>query len=328
MAKRPQPFYETNSFWGFLALAIAIVTTVLAAMIHDLRWLLIVAWPFFVGTIWTTVKGLKKRRVRFLSIGIGSLLVAFGLYRLNVALRPPTTGLSQQPLTEEQIESAVKRAIPQSQPPQTLATRAAEPSAVKASSPSPKEVLPHYTKPAIKQRPYDLTGERRKQFLELLEMPQSEQRDTIRIGCIAWSDAACVAAGKFLILFSEAGWTIDSNRVFRMEPEIPIEGMAMVSHTDDVSTLRTLPPHMGIWQSMDASQVRIWAAFTTMGIPVSSSVDPSLPKGKLGIYFGPEPQEKTREAHYPDSFDSSSSRSSIFFRSAKSQNTSTLAFIW
>jgi hypothetical protein len=137
------------------------------------------------------------------------------------------------------------------------------------------------------QRPYDLTGDRRKKFLELLSKEQAEPRDTIRVGCTAWSEGSCVAAGQFLILFSEAGWKIDSDRVFRLEPTIPIDGMAMVSRLN--GNLPKLPPHLGTWQKMDASQVTIYWAFEEMGIPVSSSSDPSLPNGTLGIYFGPEP---------------------------------------
>jgi hypothetical protein len=140
--------------------------------------------------------------------------------------------------------------------------------------------------PAVQQRPFDLTGDRRKRFLELLEK-RPEHQDNIRIGCTAWSDASCVAAGKFLFLFSEAGWTIDSDRVFRLEPQIPIEGMAMVAHTD--SPPPKLPPHLGTWQKMDASQVAIYWAFMKMGIPVGSSSDQSMPVGTLGIYFGSEP---------------------------------------
>jgi hypothetical protein len=156
----------------------------------------------------------------------------------------------------------------------------------RSSQPSPRKPMP--IEPP--QRPYDLTGTRRQKFLGLLDRAQSEPRDTIRIGCISWSDAACVAAGKFLILFSEAGWMIDSDRVFRMEPYVPIEGMAMVTRTDSVGNAQKLPPHLGTWQKMDASEITIWGAFTQMGIPVSSSGDQSLPAGTLGIYFGPEPQ--------------------------------------
>ena len=68
--------------------------------------------------------------------------------------------------------------------------------------------------PPISLRPYDLTGARREKFIKLLNKPPTQPRDILRIGCIEWSDEACVAAGKFLILFSEAGWKIDDDKVF------------------------------------------------------------------------------------------------------------------
>jgi hypothetical protein len=140
------------------------------------------------------------------------------------------------------------------------------------------------------QRPYDLSGTRRKKFIKLLSKPQTEPHDILKIGCISWSDEACVAAGKFLILFSEAGWTIDSNRVFRLDPQIPIDGMGMVTHIDNGVETQKLPPHLGTWQKMDASQITIWWAFKEMGIPIHPSGDQSMPVGTLGIYFGPEPR--------------------------------------
>jgi hypothetical protein len=149
--------------------------------------------------------------------------------------------------------------------------------------------------PTFQRRPYDLTEDRRKKFLELLGK-RPEHQDAIRIGCTAWSEASCVAAGKFLILFSEAGWAIDSNRVFRLEPQIPIEGMAMVAHIDSAPT--NLPPHLGVWQKMDSSQVAIYWAFLKMGIPVSASSDQSMPVGTLGIYFGSEPQQVQPEPSF------------------------------
>jgi hypothetical protein len=106
-------------------------------------------------------------------------------------------------------------------------------------TPDGHHALPQKVHP---QRPYDLTGTRRERFLKLLNAPQTEPRDILRIGCIEWSDEACVAAGRFLILFSEAGWKIDSDRVFRMEPQIPIDGMAMVSHVTIPSNAPKLPP--------------------------------------------------------------------------------------
>lgn len=139
------------------------------------------------------------------------------------------------------------------------------------------------------QKPYDLTGKRRERFVELLKHPQSEPRDIIRVGCLAWSDSACVAAGKFLILISEAGWKIDSNKVFRLDNTIPTDGVTMVSHTEFTEEL---PPHLGHWEKMDASQITIWYAFNQMGLPPHGGSDRAMPTGILGLYFGPEPRQQ------------------------------------
>jgi len=137
--------------------------------------------------------------------------------------------------------------------------------------------------------PYDLTGNRRKEFVKWLGKSQKGNKDVLRIGCTSWSEASCVAAGKFLILFSEAGWSIDLNRVFRMEPQIPIDGMAMVSGGEIPDFAKNLPPHLGFWKAMDPSQATIYQTFRHMKVPISFSTDASLPPNVLGIYFGPEP---------------------------------------
>lgn len=139
------------------------------------------------------------------------------------------------------------------------------------------------------KKAYDLTEARRKDFLELLKTTQSEPRDTLRIGCVTWSEAACLSAGKFLILFSEAGWEIDSDRVHKMEPDIPVDGMTIATRKVDIDNLERLPPHLGRWARIDQSHATILMAFTNMDIPVRFANDPSLPLKTLGIYFGPEP---------------------------------------
>src|ERR1700726_731732 len=148
---------------------------------------------------------------------------------------------------------------------------------------SPNDVVLH---------PYDLSSSRRTKFISLLK-PGEGEHDTLRIGCIAWSDSSCVAAGKFLLLFSEAGWAIDSNRVFRAEPMVPTEGMAIVTRMEGEPP--KLPPHLGTWEQMDASENTIWKAFREMGVPVSSSREGDLPVGTIEIYFGPEPGPQTIE---------------------------------
>ena len=167
------------------------------------------------------------------------------------------------------------------------------------SPPKPKSILgPPITPPLVAlaptQRAYDLTGERRERFLQLLKPPPVGKRDTLRIGCTAWSEYSCVAAGRFLILFSEAGWSLDSKTVSRLEPSIPIEGIAVVGHDtqEEADAAKKLPPHLGIWHLMDDSQKTIHSAFTSMGIPVSWSADLNMPIGTIGVYFGSEPEKK------------------------------------
>lgn len=140
--------------------------------------------------------------------------------------------------------------------------------------------------------PYDLSGDRRLKFEEALKK-QTGSRAVIRVGCTAWSEESCVAAGRFLIAFSEAGWKIDSNAVFRLEPNIPIEGVAIVTNDPKARAEAErlhLPPHEGTWHKMSPSEVTVYWALRGLNIPVNSSNDALLPKGTVGIYFGPEPR--------------------------------------
>ena len=143
---------------------------------------------------------------------------------------------------------------------------------------SPAESIAHV-------RPYDLTDERRQEFLTLLKPPQ--KADKLRVGCIGWSERACIAAGQFLVLFSQAGWTIDENRVFRMDEAIPTEGVSIVSRPEPGGPL---PPHLGRWHSLSLSELTLASAFTAMGVVENGSSDQSLADGIKGVYFGIEPQ--------------------------------------
>jgi hypothetical protein len=136
---------------------------------------------------------------------------------------------------------------------------------------------------------FELTEEKRSGFLKLLSA-QTAPRDTLRIGCTSWSEASCVAAGTFLLLFSQAGWQIEDNKVFRLEPQIPIVGVAIVTRTPSDEPKEPLPPHLGRWRLMDESHKTIYWAFHSLSIPVNAGSDESLKDGTLGIYFGPEPK--------------------------------------
>jgi hypothetical protein len=119
---------------------------------------------------------------------------------------------------------------------------------------------------------------------------QTAPRDTVRIGCTSWSEKSYVAAGRFLLLFSEAGWQIEENKVFRMEPQIPIVGVAIATRTAVDEPKEPLPPHLGRWRLMDESHKTIYWAFHSTDIPVGGATDNTLKEGTLGIYFGSEPQ--------------------------------------
>jgi hypothetical protein len=91
-------------------------------------------------------------------------------------------------------------------------------------------------------------------------------------------------------LFSEAGWQIEESKVFRMEPQIPIVGVAIATHAPADEPKDPLPPHMGRWRKMDESHKTIYWAFHSTDIPIGAATDNTLKDGTLGIYFGSEPQ--------------------------------------
>jgi hypothetical protein len=136
---------------------------------------------------------------------------------------------------------------------------------------------------------FELTEEKRNGFLKLLSA-QTAPRDTVRIGCTSWSEKSCVAAGRFLLLFSEAGWQIEENRVFRLEPLIPIVGVALATRAAADEPKEPLPPHLGRYRLMDESHKTIYWAFRWTDIPVVGTTDNTLKEGTLGIYFASEPQ--------------------------------------
>jgi len=129
---------------------------------------------------------------------------------------------------------------------------------------------------------FELTEDRRNGFLKLLSA-QNGSSDTVRIGCTL-SEKSCVAAGRFLLLFSEAGWQIEENKVFRMEPQIPIVGVAITTRApaDDEGPL---PPHLADGVRWTRAIKPFYWAFRSLDIPVALRPI-TLERCTLGIYFG------------------------------------------
>jgi hypothetical protein len=85
VAEDKTAWYESNLLWGPLALAGAIVLTVVAATKHDLRWLLWFAWPCFAICIWWVAKLTKEK---WIVTVLGTAIAGAALLWLSSWLRP------------------------------------------------------------------------------------------------------------------------------------------------------------------------------------------------------------------------------------------------
>jgi len=82
------PWYESNLLWGPVALGVSILLTVVAAMMHDLRWLLWLALPCFLFACWSVGKGRTRPWWRWTLLAVYLVLACGGLYLISVRLRP------------------------------------------------------------------------------------------------------------------------------------------------------------------------------------------------------------------------------------------------
>jgi hypothetical protein len=150
-------------------------------------------------------------------------------------------------------------------------------------NPSPAETK---SLPALSPKPYDISNERRRTFLQFAK-PPLRNVNKVRIACLSWSERSCVAAGQFLLMLSEDGWTIDENRVFRMDEPVPSQGVSIVSVPEPGPPQ---PPHLGRWHAMNLSEITLASAFVALGIAEGASGDPTLGEKTTGVYFAVEPE--------------------------------------
>jgi hypothetical protein len=290
----PTPWFKENPFWGaisgFFAFLLAGVGFAVTGHLVIGRLLVALAWPWAMFGLWLVFNGIvPSRKLRIVCRLSTSVLILVMAILVDKWIRSETvsTGTARQlqpkNITAEEIAEAVAKKVPRQHDvekgitPELLTTRD-EAKAIKNWPPVPLH-------------PYGITG-RRHEILKALLNTQLEPRDTIRVGCIGWIEESCVAAASFLILFSEAGWKIDENRVFRLDTRIPIEGVNIESKTPRYTD--NLPPHQGHWNRMDASQITFFMAFTWMQIPVHASGNPDMPERTTGVYFGSEPKNVNR----------------------------------
>lgn len=124
VAARNIPWYESARFWGGLSACISIILTVVAASLRDVRWLVFVAWPFAVLCLSVICKPLRTSRWhwRRLLLGLLAVMTVSGLTIFGFELPGRALpGVEEQPqaaseratppLTESDVEDAVRRAL-------------------------------------------------------------------------------------------------------------------------------------------------------------------------------------------------------------------------
>jgi hypothetical protein len=105
-AKEREPWYQTNLFWGGASSGAAIVLTVIAAMLKDLRWLLILAWPLFGVSLWVACRGIRSSSKKWSLFATLTIMAAVGLWDLNVRLKPaPAVVSGNPPLSPPAVKS-------------------------------------------------------------------------------------------------------------------------------------------------------------------------------------------------------------------------------
>jgi hypothetical protein len=90
------PWYESNVLWG----GNGIVLVVVAAMMHNLCWLLCFAWACFVYTVWNGTRTLSRRRWLWFSVGV--VLVSIALLGLKVWICPKSTPVLPAPQSQRE----------------------------------------------------------------------------------------------------------------------------------------------------------------------------------------------------------------------------------
>lgn len=80
--EQASPWYESTLFWSCISIAAAIVLTVIAAVMRNLRWLLVFLWPVLLPAALVVI---RKVRIVFVRVVVVVLLlgVPVGLWILN-----------------------------------------------------------------------------------------------------------------------------------------------------------------------------------------------------------------------------------------------------
>jgi hypothetical protein len=130
-----------------------------------------------------------------------------------------------------------------------------------------------------------VTAEEHKRFVDALKS-QPIPREIVRLGCPSGKEDECLLVGQFIEFFKEAGWEVEHDEVARIAPGKPAAGLVLFAHANHVP--EHLGPGEGVWVQQTPSMMSIEKAFAAIGIRSQQAGDGAMPKGTVGIYFGPD----------------------------------------
>jgi hypothetical protein len=86
--ERQTSLLESNAVWGSIGIGAALVLTVVAAMVKDLRWLLWIAWLVFWVPVWVVTKRISQPKCEPAYFVLGVIIFGLPLYGTHVSLEP------------------------------------------------------------------------------------------------------------------------------------------------------------------------------------------------------------------------------------------------
>jgi hypothetical protein len=94
---------------------------------------------------------------------------------------------------------------------------------------------------------------------------------SVWLACPVGREDICQQVRQFVVMFNEAGWRVEQNRVNTWNPAHPLGGVHLILNSAD---------------RIDSSDVK--NAFLSLGIPVQAASAPDVQRNSIGIFFGPD----------------------------------------
>ncbi|MGK2856494.1 MAG: hypothetical protein ACSLFQ_04730 [Thermoanaerobaculia bacterium] len=141
--------------------------------------------------------------------------------------------------------------------------------------------------PSVWHRP--ITAEESKAFVTTLS--REPHSPSVRIGCAANDEAACVLASQLIVQFQTAGWKVEKLPAERLMLPRALLGVAVFAHGTGVADPSN--SRSGLWVAHTPTLTTLSDALRELGINAQVTADAAMPDGVFGIYCGPDPGPRT-----------------------------------